>query len=93
MTGRWLANQKSSYAGQHNPELSTAPVYLIAAEDDALRDDTLILAAALSANGRTITLDRVPNVDHGFLHGGEENTAAEAALTRFAAWLAAQQAQ
>jgi len=68
---------------------SPVPVYLIAAEEDALRDDTLALAQALTAQGRDITLDRVPGADHGFLHGGESNAAAEAALIRFAAWLTA----
>ena len=66
------------------------PVYLIAAQEDALRDDTLALADALTANGRSVTLDRVPSVDHGFLHGGEGNAVAEAALARFAMWLRTQ---
>jgi monoterpene epsilon-lactone hydrolase len=72
---------------------SPVPVYLIAAEDDALRDDTLALAQALTSQGRDVSLDRVPCVDHGFLHGGEGSAAAEAALTRFAAWFAARQIQ
>jgi acetyl esterase/lipase len=65
---------------------SPVPVYLVAAEDDALRDDTLVLARAMEGQGRTVTVDHVCGVDHGFLHGGEENAAAEAALARFAAW-------
>lgn len=66
---------------------SPVPVYLIAAEDDALCDDTVMLARAMEGQGRMVVVDRVSGVDHGFLHGGKENAAAEAALARFAAWL------
>lgn len=66
---------------------SPVPVYLMAAEDDALRDDTMILAQALEQKGRLVTLDRVFGADHGFLHGGESNGVAEQAITRFAACL------
>jgi acetyl esterase/lipase len=66
---------------------SPVPVYLLAAEDDALRDDTLALARAMEAQGRPVTVDRTAGVDHGFLHGGKGNADAEAALARFATWL------
>ena len=66
---------------------SLVPVYLLAAEDDALRDDTLALARAMEMQGRSVTVDRVAGVDHGFLHGGEKNADAEAALARFEDWL------
>ena len=67
---------------------SPVSVYLIAAEDDALRDDTLMLARAMEGQGRAVIVDRVSGVDHGFLHGGEESAAADAAIARLAAWLA-----
>ena len=68
---------------------SPVPVYLMAAEDDALRDDTLALAQAMEGQGRAVVVDRVSGVDHGFLHGGVANAAAESALARFASWLSA----
>jgi acetyl esterase/lipase len=67
---------------------SPVPVYLVAAEEDALRDDSLILARALEGQGRQVVLDRVHGADHGFLHGDETNHLAERAMDRFAKWLA-----
>ena len=46
------------------------------ASHDAQRDDTLMLSRAMEGQGRSVVVDRVPGVDHGFLHGGEENAAA-----------------
>lgn len=78
---------REAYAIATLAKASPVPVYLMAAEDDALRDDTLMLARAMEGQGRTVAVDRVSGVDHGFLHGGEENAEAEAAFARFAARL------
>ena len=64
---------------------SPVPVYLVAAEDDALRDDSLLLADSLRRQGRRVRLDRVAGADHGFLHGDESDVLAEGAMERFAA--------
>lgn len=64
--------------------VSQVPVYIIAAEEDALRDDSLIIARALKELGRKVTIDRVENADHGFLHGDERNILAESAMGGFA---------
>jgi monoterpene epsilon-lactone hydrolase len=63
------------------------PVYLIAADDDPLRDDTLILAEAMKDHGRAVTLDIVAGENHGFLHHQPHYARAEAALCRFAIWV------
>ena len=78
---------RDAYSVETLARPSPVPVYLVAAEDDALRDDTLVLAETMRARGRAVTLDSVPGADHGFLHGGEDNGPAEAALARFATWL------
>ena len=78
---------REAYAVETLAKPSPVPVYLVAAEEDALRDDTLVLSRAMEGQGRSVVVDRVPGVDHGFLHGGEENAAAKAALARFAVWL------
>lgn len=78
---------RDAYSIETLAKPSPVPVYLIAAEEDALRDDTLALATAMQAKGRAVVIDRVPDVDHGFLHGGGENAEAEGAIARFAAWL------
>jgi monoterpene epsilon-lactone hydrolase len=67
---------------------SPVPVYLIAADDDPLRDDSLILAQAMKNLGRAVTLDTVAGENHGFLHYQPYYARAEAALGRFAAWVA-----
>ena len=77
----------AAYSPEALARPSPVPVYLIAAEEDALRDDTLILAEAMKAAGRVVVLDRVIDVDHGFLHGGVERGSAENAMARFADWL------
>lgn len=66
---------------------SSVPVYLVAADADPLRDDSLILAEAMARQGRPVILERVADALHGFLHGDETNRLAEAAMARFAAWL------
>lgn len=66
---------------------SPVPVYLIAADDDPLRDDTLILAQAMKALGRAVTSDIVVGENHGFLHHQPHYTRADTALKRFAEWV------
>lgn len=71
----------------HAPSLDhTPPAYLIVAECDVLRDESLAYAERLRAAGRMVTVDLVPGVLHGFLSllGLSE---AHAALARGAAWV------
>lgn len=75
---------REAYTVETLAKPSPVPVYLMAAEDDPLRDDILILAEAMQARGRAVTVDRVLGADHGFLHGGEKNAVAELAIVRFA---------
>ena len=76
---------RAAYSIETLARSSPVPVYLMAAEDDALRDDSLILAKAMEQQGRHVLLDRVCGADHGFLHGDEGNEKAESAVMRFAA--------
>lgn len=78
---------REAYSVEALARPSPVPVYLVAAEEDPLRDDSLILAGAMEKQGRRVTLDRVPGVDHGFLHGDETNENAEQAIMRFTAWV------
>lgn len=64
----------------------TPPAYLIVAECDVLRDESLAYAERLRQAGRPVTVDIVPGVLHGFLSllGLSE---AQAALSRGSEWL------
>lgn len=92
-TDRACVNRYFELAGRDAYSVATlarpspVPVYLVAVEEDPLRDDTLIFASALRSKGRAVTLDRVAGADHGFLHGGLENAVAERAMERFSHWL------
>jgi len=70
---------------------SSVPVYLVAADDDPLRDDTLILAKAMRDRDRDVTLDLVANENHGFLHHQPDYRRSRQALERFALWVEALQ--
>jgi acetyl esterase/lipase len=63
-----------------------APVYLLAAGRDPLRDDTLALAAAYRACGRPPPLDLVEEATHGFLHDGSSAVATDA-IARVSTWI------
>jgi len=71
---------------------SSVPVYLLAASDDPLRDDTLRLAEAFEACGRDITLVVVDNENHGFLHNAAVSSPASEAIAHIAAWIRRRQA-
>jgi acetyl esterase len=66
---------------------SSVPVYLMAADDDPLRDDTLRLAEALGALGREVTLAVVERENHGFLHGTPISAPASEAIRHVAGWM------
>ncbi|UVC09269.1 alpha/beta hydrolase fold domain-containing protein [Rhizobium sp. TH2] len=84
----FLAAGGNAYSIEALARPSPVPVYLIAADDDPLRDDTVILAKAMEVHGRVVTLDTVAGENHGFLHQ-PHYARAEAALGRFAIWLGA----
>ncbi|CAN7567019.1 alpha/beta hydrolase fold domain-containing protein [Rhizobium sp. LjRoot254] len=85
----FLAAGGDAYSIEALARPSAVPVYLIAADDDPLRDDTLILAQAMKVHGRAVTLDNVVGENHGFLHHQPHYARAAAALGRFAAWVGA----
>jgi acetyl esterase/lipase len=85
-----LANSdiaENAYGIQALAGPSTVPVYLMAANDDPLRDDTLRLAEALEAQGRDVTLSVVEQENHGFLHGMPVSPRASEALAEVAGWM------
>jgi epsilon-lactone hydrolase len=83
----FLAAGADAYSIEALARPSRVPVYLVAADEDPLRDDTLILAKAMKDRGRNVALDVVANENHGFLHHQPYYARAEAALGRFAAWV------
>jgi acetyl esterase len=66
---------------------SGAPVYLLAAGHDPLRDDTLALVSAYRRHGRPHDLDLVEGETHGFLHDFGRSAAATEAIGRVSAWI------
>jgi monoterpene epsilon-lactone hydrolase len=76
---------RESYSIDALARASEVPVDLTAAEDDALRDDSLILARVLEDRGRKVTIHRIASVHLVFLHGDEHQRLAENAMKRFAA--------
>lgn len=79
----------SPYAVEALAHPAGAPVYLLAAGNDPLRDDSLALAAAYRRCGRPHHLDLVPCASHGFLHAPDTSPAA-AAIDRIGAWILSQ---
>ena len=82
----------SPYAIDALREVDGAPVYLLAAGRDPLRDDTLALAAAYRSRGRPHALDLVEQAEHGFLHDTGESPTASEAIGRISSWILSQQA-
>lgn len=77
------------YSSAHIARPSSVPVYLMAAADDPLLDDSLEMAAALRACGRTVVIDVVEGEGHGFLHNVDVSAKPAAAMKRVAAWISA----
>jgi acetyl esterase len=85
-----LANRGSAgnaYGIEALARPSSVPVYLMAAGDDPLRDDTLRLAEALRSERRDVTLAVVKHENHGFLHGAANSPRASAAMREVAGWM------
>jgi acetyl esterase len=83
----------SPYAIEALGNAPGAPVYLLAAGRDPLRDDTLALAAAYRTCGRRHHLDLVEGETHGFLHDAGSSAAATDAIGRASAWILSAYAQ
>ena len=66
---------------------SPVPAYLMAASDDPLRDDTLLLAQALDEMGRDVTVYVAQGEGHGFLHDARSSQEAAMALENVAHWI------
>jgi acetyl esterase len=77
----------SPYSIEALAKASGAPVYLLAAGRDPLRDDTLALAAAYRSRGRQHHVDLVEGAAHGFLHDVGVSVVATHALARVSAWI------
>jgi acetyl esterase/lipase len=82
-----LAGGREAYSISTLAGSSTVPIYLLAADGDPLRDDSILLAQALRRNGRHLVLDTVPDVGHGFLHQAGMLPSAGEAIGRAAAWM------
>jgi acetyl esterase/lipase len=85
-----LANRGSAenaYGIETLAKPSPVPVYLLAANDDPLRDDTLLLAEAFEAQGREVTLAVVVQENHGFLHEVGTSPRASGAMDQVAFWM------
>lgn len=77
----------SPYSMEALGKASGAPVYLLAAGRDPVRDDTLALASAYRSCGRPHDLDLVEGEAHGFLHDAGTSAAATDAIGRVSAWI------
>ena len=65
------------------------PCYLLAASDDPLLNDTLLLAKNLKEAGAGVQLDIANGAKHGFLHDFPNSHGALDALKRIGKWLTA----
>lgn len=77
----------SPYAIESLTGPSNTPVYILVAERDPLRDDSLALAKSLKKVGRSLVVDVVESETHGFLHGAHHSGVAYAALERIGLWV------
>lgn len=80
------ANETSPYSLDSLSQPSEVPVYLLAAVEDPVLDDTLELSKRLSALGRSVTLDIVQGETHGFLQGNDSR-AARQSVRRAGEWI------
>jgi acetyl esterase len=77
----------SPYSLDSLSQPSEVPVYLIAAREDPMCDDSLELSKRLSALGRGVTLDIVQGESHGFLQQGNDSLAARQSIRRVSEWI------
>lgn len=63
------------------------PVHLVIAGRDPLRDESLALARALSAEGRCVTIDMHPFVGHSFLQNPLARQARQATYRTIVRWM------
>lgn len=77
----------SPYSLDSLSQPSAVPVYLLAAGDDPMCDDSLELSNRLSALGRRVTLDIVQGETHGFLQQGNDSGAAWQSIRRASEWI------
>jgi acetyl esterase/lipase len=77
----------SPYSLDSLSQPSEVPVYLLAAGEDPMCDDSLQLSKRLSALGRGVTLDIVQGEGHGFLQQGNDSRAAGQSIRRVSAWI------
>ena len=77
----------SPYSLDSLSQSSEVPVYLLAAGEDPMLDDSLELSKRLSPLGRRVTLDIVQGETHGFLQKGNESRAARQSIRRVSEWI------
>jgi acetyl esterase len=77
----------SPYSIEALATASGAPVFLLAAGRDPVRDDTLALASAYRSCGRQHVLDLIEGEAHGFLHDVGTSPAATEAIGRVSRWI------
>jgi acetyl esterase len=79
--------ETSPYSLDSLSQPSEVPVYLLAAGDDPMCDDSLELSKRLSALGRGVTLDIVQGETHGFLQQGNDSWVARQSIRRVSEWI------
>ena len=85
-----LAQQVESHAFALSPRVDLVglpPVFLLAAQIDILRDQTIDMSRALKSAGNEIEMLEMPGVTHGFLSYGKALSEVEAAITRSAKFI------
>lgn len=80
-------DETSPYSLDSLSHPSEVPVYLLAAGEDPMLDDTLELSKRLLSLGRSVTLDIVQGETHGFLHQGNDSRAARQSIHRASEWI------
>ena len=81
------SGETSPYSLDSLSQPSEVPVYLLAAGEDPMCDDSLELSKRLSALGRGVTLDIVQGESHGFLQQGNDSLAARQSIRRVSEWI------
>jgi acetyl esterase/lipase len=79
--------EASPYSLDSLSQSSEVPVYLLAAGEDPMCDDSLELSKRLSALGRNVTFDIIQGETHGFLQQGNDSPAVLQSIRRVSEWI------
>lgn len=82
-----LAAGWDDYSPSSLAKPSAVPVYLVAAGEDPLLHDSILLAGQLRQQDRDVSLDIVACVGHGFLHEAGTSMPADETIHNVANWM------